>query len=200
MRPRTGALALLLLSPWACGDEDRTQTEFTASINKSSTSADDTPAAVPPAVQRPDTPSRPLPPQDTFPIALAPLRASTARGTGEVAAAGNGASISVALSQATRGATYEGAVREGVCSAMGATVASLFPVSTDSMGAGRASSDVRVSVDSLTKKPHVVVYGPGGRPEVCGPVRPGAAAPPSRGPSPMPHEPAATPDSMGRDG
>jgi hypothetical protein len=199
MRACTGGLALLL-SLWACGDEDRTQTEFTASIDKTSTSADDTAAVVAPAVPRPDTLARPAPPQDTFAIALAPLGRGTARGTGQVAAAGNAASISVALSQGTRGATYEGAVRQGVCSAMGASVASLHPVSTDSMGAGRASSDVPVSVDSLRKKPHVVVYGPGGRPEVCGPVRPGAPPPPSRGPSPMPHEPAATPDSMGRDG
>ena len=199
MRRCTGALALLL-SLAACGDEDRTQTEFTASIDKTSTSADDTPAVVQRAVPPPDTLPRAVPPQTAFPIALAPLGRATARGTGQVRAAGNAASIAVALAQATRGATYEGAVRQGVCSAMGATVASLHPVSTDSMGAGQAASDVPVSVDSLTKKPHVVVYGPGGRPEVCGPLRPGGVPPPSRGPSPMPHEPAATADSMGRDG
>ena len=33
----------------ACGDEDRTQTEFTASIDKTSTSADDTAALIKPS-------------------------------------------------------------------------------------------------------------------------------------------------------
>lgn len=183
---RTALLAALLALA-ACGDEDRTQTDYTASIDKTSTSADDT-AAVPARVApRPDTPAVPLPPQDTFAIALMPLGNATVRGSGQVAAAARSASISVTLANAVRGATYEGAVRQGVCARLGAGVASLFPVSADSLGAGRASSDVPVSIDSLTKSPHVVVYGRGGRPEACAPVRPSAPAalpPPPSAPPP----------------
>jgi hypothetical protein len=180
----------VLLALSACGDEDRTQTDFTASIDKTSTSADDTAAVPARAVPVPDTAEKPPPPQGTVGIALAPLGRATLRGSGEVKAVGKATSISVALSQGIAGATYEGAVRQGGCAAMGATVASLFPVSADSLGAGRASSDVNVPIDSLTAKPHVIVYGRGGRPETCAAIGPPSTTPP---PPPAPPRPQNVP-------
>jgi hypothetical protein len=178
---------LLLLLLAACGDEDRTQTEFTASIDKTSTSADDTAAVPARAVPVPDTPRQPPPPQTTAPITLAPLGRATLRGSGEVKAVGKASSVSVALSQGMAGVTYEGAIRQGGCAAMGASVASLFPVSADSLGSGRAQSDVNVPIDSLTARPHVIVYGRGGRPETCAPIGPPSATPlpPSSAPKPQ---------------
>ncbi|HEU4882224.1 MAG TPA: hypothetical protein VFT45_08270 [Longimicrobium sp.] len=189
------SLAVLLLAA-ACGDEDRTQTEFTASIDKTSTSADDTAAVPGRAVPVPDTLQQPPPPQGTAAIALAPLGRATLRGSGEVKAVGKATSVSVALSQGIAGVTYEGAIRQGGCAAMGPSVASLFPVSADSLGSGRAQSDVNLPIDSLTAKPHVIVYGRGGRPETCAQIGPPSATPP---PPPSAPKPQNVPyaDTMG---
>ena len=179
------SLALLLSA--ACGDEDRTQTEFTASIDKTSTSADDTAAVPARAVPVPDTAERPAPPQVAAAIELAPLGSGTVRGSGQVKAVGKATSVSVALSQAIAGATYEGAIRQGGCQAMGPNVGSLYPVSADSLGNGRASSDVPVPIDSLTARPHVIVYGRGGRPETCAQIGPPSTTPPPPATPPPPH-------------
>ncbi|HEX2205637.1 MAG TPA: hypothetical protein VHG91_20160 [Longimicrobium sp.] len=189
MRLRAGVAAALLALA-GCGDEDRTQTDYTASIDKASTSADDTAATVAPAIPLSDTLPRKAPPQDTFALALAPVGSARSRGGGRVAAAGKATSISVALTGAVGGATYEGSVRQGRCGATGAAVASLFPVSADSLGSGQASSDVPVPADSLTEAPHVVVYGRGGRTELCGELR--ASAPPPPAPRPAPSPPLDT--------
>ncbi|HEX8271516.1 MAG TPA: hypothetical protein VF615_02620 [Longimicrobiaceae bacterium] len=189
---------LVLLLAAACGDEDRTQTGYTPSNDRTSTSLDDTSAVPARAVPWPDTAPATLPPQDTLGLALAPLGDALVRGSGQVAAVGTSTSISVALTQAMGGATYEGAVRQGSCARFGAAVASLVPATADSLGGGRSSSDVPVPVDSLTGAPHVVVYGRGGRPEACGPIggaaaRAGTAAPlPPPGPSPADTVPADT--------
>lgn len=184
MRMRTGALAALLALA-ACGDEDRTYTGFTASIDKTSTSADDTTGVPAPAVPHPpDTLLEKSPPQVAFAVALGPVASARVRGTGQVKAVGKSTSIAVALAEGVQGATYEGAVRQGSCAGVGASVASLFPVSADSLGNGRASSDVSLPIDSLLGAPHVVVYGRGGRPEACAPLRAGAAPPPARGAQP----------------
>lgn len=174
---RVMAAALLALA--ACGDEDRTQTDYTASNDHARTSADDTAARPARAVPVPDTMPIKSPPQDSFAIALAPLGSATARGSGQVAAAGKATSVSVSLAQAARGSTYEGAVRRGVCAAMGSTIASLHPVSADSLGSGQASSDVNVPIDSLTSSPHVVVYGRGGRREACAAIPSSSTPPPA---------------------
>jgi hypothetical protein len=188
-------LAVVLLAS-ACGDEDRTQTEFTASIDKMSTSADDTAAVPARAVPVPDTAEKPAPPQVTAAIALAPLGRATVRGSGQVKAVGKATSVSVALSQAIAGATYEGAIRQGGCQRMGPNVGSLYPVSADSLGNGRASTDVPVPIDSLTAKPHVIVYGRGGRPETCAQIGPPSTTPPPpASPPPPQHVPYA--DTMG---
>ncbi|MEW5929885.1 MAG: hypothetical protein AB1941_20725 [Gemmatimonadota bacterium] len=189
---RTLALVALLAG---CGDEDRTQTEYTPSNDRTSTSADDTTAVPARVVPWPDTAPAALPPQVTLGLALAPLGGETVRGSGRVAAAGMATSISVALAQAVGGATYEGAVRQGSCARVGPTVASLVPASTDSLGAGQAASDVPVPIDSLTGSPHVVVYGRGGRPEACGPVGGAAAA---RTPAPPPPPDTTAPDTVRR--
>ncbi|HYR08345.1 MAG TPA: hypothetical protein VEQ60_11270 [Longimicrobium sp.] len=171
------SLLFVLLSA-ACGDEDRTQTEFTASIDKTSTSADDTAAVPARAVPVPDTLQQPAPPQVTVGISLAPLGRATVRGSGQVKAVGKATSVSVALSQGIAGVTYEGAIRQGGCAAMGPNVASLYPVTADSLGNGRTSSDTPLPIDSLTSKPHVIVYGRGGRPETCAPIGPPSTTPP----------------------
>ncbi|WP_420129404.1 hypothetical protein [Longimicrobium sp.] len=171
------SLVVLLLAA-ACGDEDRTQTEFTASIDKTSTSADDTAAVPARAVPVPDTAEQPAPSQVTVALALAPLGRATVRGSGEARAVGKATSVSVALSRGIAGVTYEGAIRQGGCRAMGPNVASLYPVSADSLGSGRVSSDVHVPIDSLTAKPHVIIYGRGGRPETCAPIGPPSTTPP----------------------
>ena len=181
---------LLALALAACGDEDKTQTEYTASNDKSSTSADDT-ASQPAAIVRfADSLPHKAPPQVTVPITLAPLGAATARGTGQVKAVGKSTSVSVTLAQAVAGATYEGAVRQGGCQAMGPAVGSLFPVSADSLGAGRATSGLPIAIDSLTGKPHVIVYGRGGRPETCAAIGPPSTTPP---PPPSPPQPQNMP-------
>jgi hypothetical protein len=185
MRLSTAWLAALIAIA-ACGDEDSTPQHYTASIDKTSTSADDSAAAPAPIIPDPaDTARKPAPPQVTIPIALAPVGTRPLRGSGEVKAVGKSTSVSVALGGAVAGATYEGAVRQGTCASAGSSIASLYPVSADSLGVGEASSDVSIPIDSLTKAPHVVVYGRGGRPEACAPVRPAAAPPPSPTP-PLP--------------
>ncbi|HEX2095470.1 MAG TPA: hypothetical protein VHG28_23945 [Longimicrobiaceae bacterium] len=178
MRPRTGLL-LGLLALAACGDEDRTQTGYTPSNDRSSTSSDDTttvPARVVPG--RTDTLPDPPPPQDTVALALAPLGTATVRGSGQLAAAGTVTAVSVALAGGAGGATYEGAIRQGACARMGPAVASLVPATADSLGNGAAASDVPVPLDRLLGGPHVVVYGRGGRPESCGVVGRASAPPP----------------------
>lgn len=182
MRVRTTTLAALLLALAACGDEDKTQTDYTPSNDRTSTSADDTASSPAPAVAVRDTALEKSPPQDTFALTLAPLGTSRVRGSGQVGAAGKASSVSVRLTGGSPGATYEGAIRQGTCGGAGASIASLFPVSADSLGNGQADSDVSVPIDSLTKKPHVVVYGPGGRPVTCGPI-PGSPAPRPPGPA-----------------
>ena len=188
-RPRRGISAryslfpipyslLLAFTLAACGDEDKTQTHYTPSNDKSSTSADDTAATPARAVPLPDTLPHRASPQVTVGITLAPLGRATLRGTGQVRAVGKATSATVALSQGIAGVTYEGAVRQGGCAAMGPAVGSLVPVSADSLGNGRATSDLPIPVDSLTARPHVVVYGRGGRPETCAQIGPPSTTPP----------------------
>jgi hypothetical protein len=76
----------------------------------------------------------------------------------------------VRLAGGSSHSSYEGAIRLGSCSSMGATVASLNPATADSLGAGRAQTDVPIRMDSLVSTPMVVVYGVGGRPATCGPL------------------------------
>jgi hypothetical protein len=176
MNGRMPILAALLALA-ACGDEDQTPQHFTAAIEDASTSVDDTAARPAPVVpDPPDTPAVPAPPQITIPISLAPVGRATVRGSGEAKAVVKSTSISISLAQAIAGATYEGAVRQGTCGGVGSTIASLYPVTADSLGVGRAASDVSIPIDSLAKRPHVVVYGRGGRPEACAPI--GAASAP----------------------
>lgn len=179
MRRGTGLL-LALLALAGCGDEDHTQTDYTPSNDRTSTSADDSivvPARVIPGVA--DTLPDPLPPRGVVGLALSPLGGSAVRGSGRAASAGTGTAIAVALSGGAGGATYEGAVRQGVCARIGPQVAALVPATADTLGNGRAASDVPVPLDSLTGGPHVVVYGRGGRPEACAAIGAASAPPPA---------------------
>lgn len=168
-------LLIMMMILVGCGDEDRTPAQYTPSSDETSTSADDSTLVPARAVPVRDTAPAPPPAPRVIAFALAPLGAGTLRGSGEAASAGSGTSVSVALAQGARGATYQGAVRQGNCARMGAEIASLVPASVDSLGAGRAAGDVPVPIDSLAGAPHVIVYGRGGRPETCGPIG-GAAA------------------------
>ncbi|HET7464879.1 MAG TPA: hypothetical protein VFJ82_26790 [Longimicrobium sp.] len=177
----------------ACGDEDRTQTEYTASADKNSTSADDSAATPAPAAPTADdTAPQPLPPQISFAVALSPLaRGATVRAASQANAVAASTSIATTLAGGIAGATYEGAVRQGACDRMGATIASLIPATADSLGAARASGDIPIPADSLTRRAHVIVYGRGGRPEVCGAI-PGGTTGPLAAPPPPPPD-TATP-------
>ena len=172
MRAICIAGAALLLAA-ACGDEDGASNQYTSSVEKHSTSADDIAVAPAPAVPVDTAPDAP-PPQVAFAITLAPLPGNALRGTGQVAAAGKETAVSVTLEQGKPGTTYAGSIRRGVCSALGADVGSLNPVSVAGQGRGAASSSVSVPIDSLAAAPHVVVYGPGGRPETCADIGAGA--------------------------
>jgi hypothetical protein len=178
MRARVGVL-LMLLAAAACGEDDRTQTDYTPSIDKNSVSADDTVATPAPAAPTADdTAALPMPPQLAFAVPLAPLGPGAVRGAGQVKSVARSTAIATSIAGAVAGATYEGAVRQGVCGRLGATIAGLIPATADSLGAGQSSSDIAVSTDSLTRRPHVIVFGRGGRPEICGPIPARGAAPP----------------------
>jgi hypothetical protein len=165
---RIPATIVLLLLLSACGDEDRTQTDYTASLDKASTSSDDTaaaPARAAPGVE--DTLPSPARPAAIASLALQPVVGDSVTGTGQAKSVGNATSVSVALAHGASGTSYAGAVRQGVCLRPGTTIASLVPATTDSLGRGQASSDIPVPLDSLLRRPHVVVYGAGGRVQTC---------------------------------
>jgi hypothetical protein len=173
-------LALLPIVLAACGDEDRTQTGYTASLDKTSTSSDDTttvPARAAPGIE--DTlPAPPHPPRAAA-LTLSPLVSDSGAGTGDARSVGNATAVRVALTHGASGVSYAGAIREGGCARMGSTVASLIPATADSLGRAQAASDVPIPLDSLMGTPHVVVYGAGGRPQSCGPIPGSGAAPPA---------------------
>lgn len=169
---------VLLFLAVACGAENRTPTHFTPSNDKTATSKNDTvavPASAVPGRQLP-----PLPPpgsRGSASLALASIDTAALRGAARLTGIGGLTTVTVSLAQGKGGITYEGAIRQGVCQRMGATVASLHPISADSLsGAGAASTDVPVPLDSLLSRAHVVVYGKGGRPETCAAIGPAAAA------------------------
>jgi hypothetical protein len=164
------AAAAALLA--ACGDENRSLLTSTPAANRISTSGNDTthaPKPVVPGVE--DTVHHPLPPPRAATALLAPLGASTLRGSARIATAGTGTAVSVSLAGGHALMTYAGAIRAGSCERAGVSVASLVPVTADSLGNGASASDVPLSVDSLLHHPFVVVFGPGGRPRACGAIR-----------------------------
>ena len=163
-------MVLVALSLAACGDEDKTGTEGTPSNDRSATSTDDAnPPLTQMAVDRPDTIVRRGAPL-AMAVALDPLGALALSGQVEVAGKGEASSFAVRLAGGSSHASYEGAIRLGSCSRMGASVASLNPATADSLGSARAQTDVPIRMDSLVATPMVVVYGVGGRPATCGPL------------------------------
>ena len=169
---------LMLLGLAACGDEDRTQTDYTASNEKTSTSRDERPAVPAPAAPGAnDTSVLPLPPAGSIGLSLRPLGGDSSGGAARLRAQGRRTVYSVQLSRAAAGHAYAGEIRLGVCAQPGPSLTSLNPAVVDSAGRGAAAGDVAVPLDSLLSSAHVLVYGRGGRPEACGEIRPGAPAP-----------------------
>ncbi len=164
------AAAAALLA--GCGDENRSLLTSTPAANRISTSGNDTthaPRPVVPGVE--DTVHHPLPPPRTAGATLSPLGASTLRGSARLATAGTGTAVAVTLAGGRDRTTYSGAIRAGSCERAGVSIAALVPVTADSLGDGASASRVPLSVDSLLHHPFVVVFGPGGRPVTCGPIR-----------------------------
>jgi hypothetical protein len=180
MNPRFALLALLLAA--GCGAPDLSRVDETPADVSHARAADNTPiepAAVVPGVS--DTVPAPLPPPLSVTLALLPVDVPGLRGEARLATAGMGTAVTVALRDGHRGATYGGAIRTGSCARVGSSIASLNPVSTDSAGTGASESTISVPMDSLLGHPHVVVYGPGGRPHACGELGSGGAPPPPAG-------------------
>ena len=102
---------LLLLAVLACGDEDRTQTEYTASLDRTSTSGDDSAAAAPPAAPgAEDTVPAPPPRPVASAFALSPAPADSLAGRGEARNAGSGSAVAVWLEHGAAGQSYAGSV------------------------------------------------------------------------------------------
>lgn len=175
---RFGGVLAAVLVVAACNPENQSQYAYTPSSTRVGSMAADTPRLriVVPAM--PDTVAEP----PSFSTALATLAAPEApglRGTAMLRASGTGTAVAVALSDGEPGTHYEGSIRRGTCESLGPQVATLYPASADSTGAGRAASFVDVSLDDLLGSAHAIVHGEGGRSETCGPVRGAAATPPS---------------------
>jgi hypothetical protein len=176
--PQALALAALLALA-GCGDENRTQVEATPSIERIATSANDTTAPPAPAAEAPlPVPPVPASAPPPLPLAFAPAGEGGVSGSGTLKATGGATEYSARLRGVPAGATFSGAVRAGSCARVGPTIAWLVPASAGPEGTGSASGDIPVPLDSLVRTPHVVVYGPGGRPATCAPV-------PSRPPMPV---------------
>jgi hypothetical protein len=186
--PRQGSRSLLsglmLLSVMACGGEERARTGATTARDTLTSPLNDTVAALAPVTPTtPDTAARPMPPRMTSTVPLLPAGQLQARGIAQLAALGHRTSVAASLTGAQAGVSYAGDIRGGTCRQVGSRVASLHPVTADSLGGGRASTNISVPMDSLLKVPHVVVYGQGGRPELCGEMPSGD---PLAVPSPVP--------------
>jgi hypothetical protein len=170
-------LLLIVLAAAACGDENRTQTGYTPSSDKTSTSTNDTTPRVAASVPGlPDT-VMPVPAaHDSIAFAMRPLAATGPAGEARLLGAADHASFHVTLSRATPGAHYAGELRQGSCARMGALVSRLTAVSAGTDGAGGSWSDVSVPADLLRSAPHVVAFGEGATLSVCGEI-PGRSAP-----------------------
>lgn len=132
--------------------------------------ADDTAryAAITPAP--PDTPGAP-PTGASAAVALSPPGTSSARAYAELRDTGGGTAVAVQLTGGTPLTHYHGAIRRGTCDHLGVNRASLNSVSASSVGTGSAFTSTDVPFDSLRASAHVVVYGEGGLPEICGALR-----------------------------
>ena len=169
---------LLVVGPLlaACGGDDGPREETPSNDRTSTSLAVD--SAAPAAPDRTDTTFVPSSVMGTA-FLLAPVAGSAVAGDAQLVANGERTAVEVSLRGATAGATYEGSVRQGSCERMGSNVASLNPASADSLGRARSQTDIAVPIDSLVGSPHVVAYGPGGRPESCGDIPRAGARPPS---------------------
>jgi hypothetical protein len=168
-------LLLALLPLGACGDVRHAATDYTPSSSRLATAGNDEVPRRAPVVARALAPAAPVAPVSVAEptraeVALAPDPPSTLRGGGRVEPAGSSTLVRVDLAGGSPYTTYQGTVRRGSCSAIGSTVASLVPVTVDSIGTGRSASQVAVPIRRLLSAPHVLVFGAGGRVEACGAV------------------------------
>jgi hypothetical protein len=173
--------ALLLLAVFlplgvGCGEEDSTLARFTPSAEKNALARDDTTPALKEVAIAGLRPARHRGPAGVLVGSFTAYPGSSAAGAATLAAAGEQTRVDVRLSGGQPAAHYEGAIRRGTCTRVGARVAGLNAVSADPSGSGRAFTDAAVPVDSLAHSPHVLVYGRGGRPETCAPVGSGGGA------------------------
>jgi hypothetical protein len=170
LRIRRLAAVVVLLA--ACTEEERTPLDYTEAVEQSSTSIADTATAPQPII--PDPQDTPVVPQPVLKAALNVVLQSFAQppltGTARLKPNGNWTIVSIDLRTANGSGNYEGAVRQGACTAPGPTVTGLNPVSTDSLGKGASATFIDVPLDTLVAKPHIVIFGKGGRRESCGPI------------------------------
>lgn len=177
----TAALAVVVAVA-ACGEMEHAPTSYTPAANRLATIGDDENAPAMPVtgsvrgpsgisgVAAPAPAAPPLAGAGAREVTLLPLGAGTLRGSVVLTAQGSSTIASVRLADGASGTSYRAAVREGSCGLLGAWVSSLLDVTVDSAGAGRSATIVRIPADSLTRLPHAIVYGKGGRPEICGDI------------------------------
>ena len=171
---------LLLLSLAACGVEERARAGTSTARDTLTSPLNDTVAALAPVTPgAPDTAPKPVPPRMVSTIPLIPAGQLQASGAAQLASVGHSTSVLATLVGGQAGISYAGDIRGGHCRQIGSRVASLHPITADSLGTGKASTNVSVSMDSLLKVPHVVVYGQGGRAELCGQLPSQLPQPPS---------------------
>jgi hypothetical protein len=164
-----GWLALVTLLLSACGEEDRTPLEFTPSLDRAATAADDAAPLLLRVTSPADTMPHPPGPPRTSTIVLTGAGPSLA---GEVVITSRSASSSLTarLTGGDAGVTYSGEVRQGTCVKPGGRVVTLNPVSADSAGVGSSYSDVSVGIAQLTGIPHLIAFRAPQSGAVCGPI------------------------------
>ena len=164
-------VSALLLATTACMQEKGTPEDYTERIERSSVSAEDT--ASPPARVADHIADPPPVLPGSLRTAAVVLRARTAPAPhGAATLRGNGGTtiVDVRLRGERNGGTYSGGLHRGSCERLGAQVAGVNPVSTDTSGNGRSATIVALPIDTLLAHSHALVFGIGGRPESCGNV------------------------------
>jgi hypothetical protein len=156
----------------ACGEEKRTPLSYTEATEQTATSVADTATRPRPVIPNPqDTLVVPSPSSTgSMTIALAPSTSPALRGSATLKANGNSTIVSVTLQSQSGGGNYEGVIHQGRCAHIGPQLTDLHPVTTDSLGKGRSASFINVPLDTLQVRPHVMVYGTGGRRQACGDI------------------------------
>jgi hypothetical protein len=159
-----------LLMCVACSEEKRTPLHFTEATEQTATSIADTATRPRSVIENPqDTLVVPAPSSTgSVTITLTPATSPSLKGSATLKANGNSSIVTVALQSQAGSGTYEGVIYSGRCAQIGPQLTDLHPVTTDSLGKGRSASFINVPLDTLQVRPHVMVYGTGGRRQACG--------------------------------